>query len=93
MVVGAAVAAVGVAFSTPAFFSAIFATARPFERGAASGTASAFIDLGLGGGPILLGFVAEAAGIPWAFGVGASVALAGCAWTAGLRLASSPRVA
>ena len=46
IVAGTAVTALGVAFSTPAFFAAIFATAGPSERGAASGTASAFIDLG-----------------------------------------------
>ncbi|WP_407936515.1 MFS transporter [Lentzea tibetensis] len=81
MLAGTALMAVGVTFSTPAFFGAIFATARPEERGAAAGTASAFIDLGLGGGPILLGLVARAAGIPWAFGAAAGLALAGCAWT------------
>ena len=94
LLIGAAVLAVGVAFSTPAFFSAIFATASPSQRGVASGTASAVIDLGLGLGPIALGLVAEGFGIPWAFGVGAVVAAAGAIWT--LRLArlaavSSPR--
>jgi predicted MFS family arabinose efflux permease len=84
MVLGTALLALGVTFSTPAFFSAVFATASPSERGAASGTASAFLDLGLGGGPVLLGLVAEAAGIPWAFGVAAGVALAGSAWTVAL---------
>jgi predicted MFS family arabinose efflux permease len=83
-VAGAAVTALGVTFSTPAFFAAIFATAGPGERGAASGTASAFIDLGLGGGPIVLGPVAAAAGIPWAFGAAAFVALAGSVWTLSL---------
>lgn len=85
LLLGAVVAGVGVTFSTPAFFSAIFATARPNERGAASGTASAFIDLGLGFGPIALGVVADSQGIPWAFGVGAGIAMAGALWT--LRLA------
>jgi predicted MFS family arabinose efflux permease len=84
LIVGTALLALGVTFSTPAFFSAIFATAAPSERGAASGTASAFIDLGLGGGPILLGYVAGSAGIPWAFSIAAVVALAGCAWTLSL---------
>ena len=82
--VGAALMAVGVAFSTPAFFSAVFATAAPSERGAASGTASAALDLGLGGGPILLGLVAQGMGIPGAFAVGAGVALVGSAWTLAL---------
>jgi hypothetical protein len=74
------VVALGVTLSTPAFFSAIFATAQASERGAASGTASVFLDLGLGGGPMVLGFAAQAAGIPFAFGVAAAVALAGCVW-------------
>jgi len=85
LMAGVVVMAVGVSFSTPAFFAAIFATARPSERGAAAGTASAFIDLGLGFGPIMLGLVAESRGIPWAFGVGAGIALLGGLWT--LRLA------
>ena len=80
LLVGVVITAVGVTFSTPAFFSAIFETARPSERGAASGTASAFIDLGLGAGPILLGLVADARGIPWSFGVGATIAFTGGAW-------------
>ena len=91
LITGVVVMAIGVAFSTPAFFSAIFATASPSERGAAAGTASAFIDLGLGFGPIALGLVADARGIPWAFGVGAGVALLGGLWT--LRLARLARLA
>ncbi len=78
---GAVLMALGVTFSTPAFFSAVFATATPSERGAAAGTASASLDLGLGAGPILLGFVAESAGVPGAFAVGAAVALVGSGWT------------
>lgn len=85
LIVGAGVVAVGIAFSTPAFFAAIFATASPSQRGVASGTASAAIDLGLGIGPIALGLVADAIGIPWAFGAGAIVALAGALWTLALR--------
>jgi len=81
LVVGAAIMGVGVAFSSPAFFSAIFATASASHRGAASGTASAAIDLGPGLGPILLGLLAGPFGIPWAFGAGAAVAIAGAAWT------------
>lgn len=79
-VAGAAVMGLGITFSTPALFAAIFALAGPDERGAASGTASAAIDLGIGLGPMLLGVVAESAGIPWAFGVAAGVALAGAVW-------------
>jgi predicted MFS family arabinose efflux permease len=89
MITGTALLGLGVTFSTPAFFSAAFATAAPSERGAASGTVSAFLDLGLGGGPILLGLVAESVGIPWTFGVAAAVALAGSVWT--LSLAGTSR--
>ena len=78
---GAALLGVGVSFSTPAFFTAIFATASPSERGAASGTASVCLDLGLGGGTVLLALLADGAGIPGAFAVAAGVAGAGCAWT------------
>lgn len=84
MVLGTALMAAGVTFSTPAFFAAVFTNVSAFERGAASGTVSAFLDLGLGAGPILLGLVANAAGIPWAFGVAAGVALAGAVWTSAL---------
>jgi predicted MFS family arabinose efflux permease len=80
MVLGAAVFALGITLSTPAFFSAIFATAQPSERGAASGTASVFLDLAMGGGPMLLGLAAQAGGIPFAFGLAAAVAFAGSGW-------------
>lgn len=89
LVAGAVVMAVGVSFTTPAFFAAIFATAKPSERGAAAGTASTFIDVALGFGPMALGLVAREQGIPWAFAVGAGLALVGAAWT--LRLAAAGR--
>ena len=84
LLVGAAIMAVGVTFSTPAFFTAIFMTAAPSQRGAASGTASAALDLGLGLGPIGLGLIAGPFGIPWAFGAGAGIAFAGALWTLSL---------
>jgi predicted MFS family arabinose efflux permease len=80
MIIGPAIFALGVTLSTPAFFSAIFATAKPSERGAASGTASVFLDLGIALGPMLLGLAAQAGGIPFAFGIAAAVVLAGCGW-------------
>lgn len=91
LMVGVVVAAVGVTFSTPAFYSAIFATASPAERGAAAGTASLFIDLGLGFGPICLGLVARSEGIPAAILTGAGLALAGAAWVVHLSARSSAR--
>ena len=86
---GTVLLATGVAFSTPAFFSAIFARAGSSERGAASATASIALDLGLGAGPIALGLVAGALGLGWAFGSAAAVALAGCAWTAAVHRRTS----
>ncbi|MGA8211459.1 MAG: MFS transporter [Nocardioidaceae bacterium] len=86
LLVGVVLTAVGVSFSTPAFFTAIFATAGPGQRGAAAGTAGVVLDLGLGVGPILLGLVAREQGITGAFAVGGGVALAGAAGTALLAL-------
>ena len=82
LVIGTAVIAIGVAFLTPAFFAAVFARVDPSERGSASGMASLFIDLGFGGGPMLLGLVASVAGIPAAFAVAASIAAAGAVGSA-----------
>ena len=64
---GATLLGVGAAFLTPAAFAAVFSRVPPSERGSAAGTASLFIDLGLGGGPVVLGLVAGASGIPAAF--------------------------
>lgn len=86
LLLGAAVLGVGITFSTPAFFSAIFATAAPNQRGAAAGTATGFMDLGLGFGPIALGVVADAQGVAWAFGTAAVIAFVGAAWTTRLSL-------
>jgi predicted MFS family arabinose efflux permease len=83
LVAGTAVLALGVTFTTPAFFTAVFTAAPEAERGAASATLSAAIDIGLGLGPILLGVVAESAGIPAAMALGCLVAAAGAAWTLG----------
>lgn len=81
LLIGVTVLGVGVTFCTPAFFAAIFSTATSSQRGAASGTASAAIDLGLGLGPIALGFLAGPFGIPWAFAAAAAIAFAGGVWT------------
>lgn len=77
--VGAGILAAGVAFTTPAFFAAILARTAPHERGAAMGTMTISIDLAIGGGPMLMGFVAAAAGIPAAFLAGAAISAAGAA--------------
>ena len=62
-------------------FSAVFATAKPAERGAAAGTASLVLDVGLGLGPIGLGLVAQGASIPIALAVGAGCAAVGTVWS------------
>jgi predicted MFS family arabinose efflux permease len=82
LLVGAAVLAVGMAFLTPALFAAIVARVSPSERGSAFGTASLFLDLAFGGGPVVLGVVAQSAGVPAAFIVASLVVLAGAAGTA-----------
>ena len=84
LVAGAVVIAIGIAFLTPAIFAAIFARVDASQRGSASGTASLFIDLGFGGGPMLLGLVAGIAGIPVAFAVAAGIAALGAAGSAAL---------
>jgi predicted MFS family arabinose efflux permease len=81
LIAGSALMGAGVTFSTPAFFSAIFATATPSQRGVASGTASMALDLGLGVGPMVLGLTAAAVGTSWAFGVAAGIAVVGALWT------------
>ena len=81
LLAGTVLAGLGVTFTTPAFFSAIFATAQPSERGAASATASIVIDLGFGLGPICLGLVAQGASIPVALAVGGGFAAVGTVWS------------
>jgi MFS family permease len=82
---GAALLGIGSAFLTPAVFAAIFSRVPASERGAAAGTVSMFIDLGLGGGPVVLGLIVAASGIPAAFLTAAGLAAAG-----GVLLASRP---
>jgi MFS family permease len=67
LVTGAVIIGVANAFLTPAIFAAVFAAVPAAERGSAAATTSIFIDLGLGGGPLLLGLIAAATSIPTAF--------------------------
>lgn len=85
LLVGTVALGAGVAFSTPALFAAVFAGVPAQERGAASGTASAGLDLGLGAGPMVLGVVAAHQGLDTAFALAAAVALAGAGWVLHLR--------
>jgi predicted MFS family arabinose efflux permease len=77
LLVGASVLALGVAFTTPAFFSAVMVRVGAHERGAAMGTMTIAIDLALGAGPLVFGLIAGVAGMPAAFIVGGMVALGG----------------
>jgi MFS family permease len=81
LLLGSAVLAAGMSLLTPAVFAAIFRTAAPAERGAAAGTATLFIDLGFGGGPLVLGYIASVTDVPTAFGVAGLIAFAGAAGT------------
>jgi MFS family permease len=76
MLAGAAVLGVGIAFLTPAIFAAIFSIVPAHERGGAAGTATVFMDLGFGGGPLLLGLIAAGVGIPLAFASAAALTAA-----------------
>ena len=77
MLCGAAVLALGVAFLTPAIFAAVFGSVPAHERGSAAGTTTIFIDLGFGGGPLLLGLIAARGGISLAFVVAAAITATG----------------
>jgi MFS family permease len=85
LLTGAVLLGVGVAFSTPAFFAAMFATATSAQRGAVSATATVLLDIGFGAGPLVLGFVAQAYGLSWAFGVASAVSLVGVLWVLRVR--------
>jgi MFS family permease len=82
--VGAGIAALGTALLTPAFFAAVMPRIDPSERGAASGTASLFLDLGLGGGPVLLGLLAATASITAGFAAFAVLSAAAAVWVGAL---------
>lgn len=72
---GTVVTGLGAALLTPAVFAAVFADVAPGERGTAAATLSIFIDLGLGGGPMLVGLVAALSSTSAALAVSAALAL------------------
>jgi MFS family permease len=81
LLLGSIVLAAGMSLLTPAVFAAIFRTAAPAERGTAAGTATLFIDLGFGAGPLVLGYVASVTDVPSAFAVAGLIAFSGAAGT------------
>lgn len=74
---GTIVFGIGVALATPGLMSLAIGTAPPSERGWVIGTFTAFIDLGFGLGPVVLGLVAARVGYRGTFLTGALVAAAG----------------
>jgi len=90
LLLGSAVLALGTAFLTPAVFAAIFSQVPASQRGSAAGTASVMLDLGLSGGPMLLGLVAAGTSIPGAFLAGAVLSLLGSAILAFRHAPSTP---
>jgi MFS family permease len=91
---GTAVFAFGVCFAFPALSTLTTLSVPANERGAALGTFSAFLDLGFGAAPVLLGFVAQAAGFNAVFLASAMVAGSGLILLAATRpvrsVATSP---
>jgi MFS family permease len=83
---GTAVMALGVAFLPPAILTMAQVGVPALERGTLIGTASAFIDLGFGAAPLILGVVAGGSGYPMTFLVSAVIGALGLAL-----LAASPR--
>jgi MFS family permease len=77
LLAGAVILGIATAFLTPAIFAAVFATVPATERGSAAATTSIFIDLGLGGGPLLVGLAAGPTSIPVAFLLASALPLAG----------------
>jgi MFS family permease len=76
-VVGVALAGVGWAVVFPALVAWLSERVPDAERGAAVGTAVAFMDIGQGSGGYLVGAVADLAGFGWAYVVPAALAVAG----------------
>jgi MFS family permease len=74
---GTIVFGIGIALATPALMSLAIGSAPASERGWVIGTFTAFIDLGFGLGPVVLGVVAARLGYGGTFLTGAAIAAAG----------------
>jgi len=77
---GTVITGVGSALFTPAVFALVFTQVPPAERASAAATVSLFLDLGLGGGPVLLGLLAAGTGLSGGFLLLSTVPLAGAVW-------------
>ena len=79
VLVGTSVFAVGSALAFPGLMVLALRGTSAGERGSVLGTFTAFVDLGFGIGPAVLGAVAETAGYGGAFGAASIAAVAGFA--------------
>ena len=79
LTIGAVLLGLGTALLTPAIFALVFAHVPANQRGSAAATTSIFIDLGLTGGPVVIGMLAAAASVPTAFLTSALLPLTGAA--------------
>ena len=77
LLLGAVACGVGSAFITPAVFGLVFRTVPAQERGSAAASLSLFVDVGLSGGPMLLGALAAATDLAAGFALVALVPAAG----------------
>ena len=75
--IGTCIFGAGIAFMFPALIAVAVSRVDEAERGSVVGTSSAFLDLGFGISPAVLGAVANAGGYPAAWLVSAVVAAAG----------------
>ena len=92
LTIGAVLLGLGTALLTPAIFALVFAHVPVNQRGSAAATTSIFIDLGLTGGPVVIGMLAAAASVPTAFLTSALLPLTGAAvLAAGNRGKATPR--
>jgi predicted MFS family arabinose efflux permease len=83
LVAAAILIGLGTALLTPSVFALVFARAPADMHGSAAATTSIFIDLGLSGGPLLIGLLAAAASVPTAFLVSAPLPVIGALVLAG----------
>lgn len=72
---GAALLGVSSAFLTPAFYRVLMSRVPATQRGSGAAAFGIMVDLGLGGGPLLVGLIAARSSITTAFAAGAALAL------------------
>jgi MFS family permease len=91
LIAAAILIGLGTALLTPSVFALVFARAPAHLRGSAAATTSIFIDLGLSGGPVLVGLLAAAASLPTAFLASALLPVVGALVLAGSAMVRTAR--